>query len=201
MCEIQECSFLILAGGKSSRMGKNKAELSIGDETFLEHMIKKGLSMGFPEILVSGGKEQPAEKKLLEKVKIVPDVLKDRGPLGGLYASFLEAENPACFAVSVDVPLISPKTIQSLVKAHKRNRGEATLLCHGEEIEPLIGVYNTRNTEALYELIREKPASVFSYLRKTGYHTVELTEPLDSISNINTPEEYARLKLRCFLDV
>lgn len=193
MCDIKDCAFLILAGGKSRRMGKDKAGLLIGEETFLEHMIRIGKNMGFSDILVSGDVRRYIREEFLENVRLILDVLNDRGPLGGLYSCFLNTDRQACFVISVDVPLISPATIQKLVDAHDADSGENTLLCHKEKTEPLIGVFNTRNTEELYELIQEKSVSVFTYLRKMGYSEIELTEPLQTISNINTPEEYTKL--------
>lgn len=190
MAEIKDCAFLILAGGKSRRMGKEKAGLSIGKETFLEHMIQKGLRLGFPEILISGEPDCPLRKDLKEKVRYIPDVLTDRGPLGGLYACFLAAKSPAAFVISVDVPLLSEDTVRSLVSSHETESRTTTLLIHDGREEPLIGVYSTRNAAQLGELIAERPLSVFKYLHRTGWRTVELAEPAETISNINTPEEY-----------
>ena len=100
----------------------------------------------------------------------------------------------ACFVISVDVPLIAKETVQRLVEAHECTSQKVTLLKHKERLEPLIGVYNTKNTDILYDIIKERSASVFSYLDKIGFRTVELQEPLDTIRNFNTPQEYSTLK-------
>lgn len=182
------CGFLILAGGKSSRMGRCKAELPIGEKTFLEYMADKAKNMGFHEILISG---YPVP---IPGTRSVLDVIGDRGPLGGMYACFMGSAMPSCFVISVDVPLLAPNTVQRLVQAHDTNTSMATLLVHEGRVEPLIGVYNTNTAEKIYEIIKERPASVFSYLDKIGYRTVELLEPLHTITNYNTPAEYEMLK-------
>lgn len=197
MCDISECAFLILAGGKSSRMGRCKAELPIGNQTFLEHMIEKGIQTGFSEILISGAvshtKAAESVSSFSVPVRIIPDVLKDRGPLGGLYSCFLNSPKPACFVISVDVPLLSRQTIRQLVKMHDVSSQKATLLCHEGQLEPLIGIYNIKESSQLYDLIKDHSAAVFSYLKHIGYRTVELKEPAETIFNFNTPEDYLKL--------
>lgn len=168
-------------------MGQSKAKLSIEGKTFLEHMIAKGRNMGFSEILISGNVETAGEAA---GARLIPDVLKERGPLGGLYSCFRETSLPACFVISVDVPMISPRTIENMVRVHELSDSCATLLAHQGKTEPLIGVYNTGNPEILYEVIKDRPAAVFAYLDRIGYKTAELEEPLDTIANINTPAEY-----------
>lgn len=189
-----KCAFLILAGGKSSRMGRCKAELPIGETTFLGYMIQKARTMGFGEILVSGYTACTDGERCGPGVRFIPDVLKERGPLGGMYACFKQAGLPSCFVISVDVPLFAEAMVQRLLEAHEPHSAKATLLVHEERVEPLIGVYNTEGADILYDIIKERSASVFSYLDRIGFRTVELQEPLETIRNFNTPQEYGMLK-------
>ena len=75
-----EFSMIVLAGGKSSRMGRDKSDLLLGMDTFLNVQIRKGTELGIRDILVSGyrGEDCP--------VPVIRDRLEGRGPLGGLEA-------------------------------------------------------------------------------------------------------------------
>lgn len=185
---IGDCCFLILAGGKSRRMGSCKAELKIGGSTFLEYLVDKAKKMGFGEIFVSG-----YEKKIPGTVWI-PDVLEDRGPLGGIYSCFRATHLCYCFVVGVDMPLIQEDTVRELLKTHRRKRPGATLLTHNGKTEPLAGIYDTRYSETLYDIISQGAAPVYRYLDAVGVETMKMNQPEESIMNFNTPEEYRKLE-------
>lgn len=183
-----DCSFLILAGGKSRRMGRCKAELEINGSTFLEFLVERAKKMGFGEILISG------YKKEIPETVWIPDVLENRGPLGGMYSGFMKSNHPYCFVIGVDMPLVMNDTVKELLTVHRRERPGATLLMHQGRTEPLAGVYDTRYTDVLFEIISQGSAPVYRYLDAVGYKTVKLKQPLESVMNFNTPEEYGRLE-------
>ena len=97
----KEISMIILAGGASSRMGRDKSDLTIDGKTFLEMQIEKGEKLGISDILLSG---YHGENKY--KYPIIPDRFPGKGPLGGLEACFRKAKNPYCLVLGVDVPLV-----------------------------------------------------------------------------------------------
>ena len=78
-------ALVILAGGKSSRMGREKSDLILNGNTFLEIQIEKGKQLGIKKIYISGYKGVRCTEE------IVMDRIKNRGPLGGLEACFRKA--------------------------------------------------------------------------------------------------------------
>ncbi|MBR2894704.1 MAG: molybdenum cofactor guanylyltransferase, partial [Oscillospiraceae bacterium] len=156
-CEILACqrekkrprqmSGVILAGGMSRRMGKNKAELSLMGETLLERQVKKLRALGIQDILISGSDDQD-----LPGVRKVCDVYPKRGPLGGLHAALQAAKHPCCVVLSVDVPLIPVNALVHLQRSH--TSGVTVLRCGAEE-EPLIGIYDRDVSHAIESLIAE----------------------------------------------
>ena len=80
-------ALVILAGGKSSRMGREKSDLILNGNTFLEIQIEKGKQLGIKKIYISGYKGVRCTEE------IVMDRIKNRGPLGGLEACFRKASN------------------------------------------------------------------------------------------------------------
>ena len=73
-------SAAVLAGGKSSRMGRDKAALPFGGGTLLTYQARKLRALGVKELLLSGAAEA------VPGARLVPDLLPGRGPLGGLHA-------------------------------------------------------------------------------------------------------------------
>ncbi len=187
---IKDISFLILAGGKSSRMGTEKADLEYGGKTFLNGLIHKANEIGFEEIIISGYRGE------LYNISIINDELENRGPLGGMYSCFKATKNELCFVVSVDVPQIEKSLITLLLDFHQTHQNPITLLCQGSKIEPLIGVYPTYLYKDIYKIIKDGSAPVFKLLDKFGYSLYHTKSNNIIVSNINTPEDYKQLLLK-----
>ena len=134
----KEISMIILAGGASSRMGRDKSDLTIDGKTFLEMQIEKGKKLGISDILLSG---YHGENKY--KYPIIPDRFPGKGPLGGLEACFRKAKNPYCLVLGVDVPLVPAEELAALIRQSLHSDAKAVILSHGGHEEPLMGVYCT----------------------------------------------------------
>lgn len=166
----EDYSLLLLAGGRSSRMGTDKAELSYLGKTFMENLLEKAEQLGIKKKFLSGHDSN------LEGVRVVQDYYKDRGPLGGMHACMREMQTDYCLVLPVDVPQIPLEVLQNLLSFHREmmKRGEREiplLLSHGDRTEPLIGIYPVNMQEEIGEAVQDHPASVFSVLKKrdTGF--------------------------------
>lgn len=187
-------SLLLLAGGKSSRMGQNKAELLYEGQTFMEVLIAKARQLGIVHIYVSGFQRD------IENVHIVWDEYPNRGPLGGLHACMKVVETPYCLVLPVDVPKLPDEILDALLYFHEKKRmglktgKEIPLLWeHGDRKEPLIAVYPVEMADMIEDLIKERSAPVFRVLDQSGYECFRLEMAGDQIINVNTPELYDRL--------
>ena len=119
----KEISMIILAGGASSRMGRDKSDLTIDGKTFLEMQIEKGEKLGISDILLSG---YHGENKY--KYPIIPDRFPGKGPLGGLEACFRKAKNPYCLVLGVDVPLVPAEELAALIRQSLHSDAKAVIL-------------------------------------------------------------------------
>lgn len=182
-----ELSAIILAGGRSSRMGTDKADLHYRTETFLEHQIKKARKLGISDLIISGYRGQ----QCLEKV--VKDVYCQKGPLGGLEASLREARHKWCLVFTVDMPLLSVQELYLLIQQSQKSTAPATILSHQKNLEPLVGVYKAELAEAIQQELLQGKGSVRALLDKVGYEVYESTAPEELFQNINTPEEYDKM--------
>lgn len=183
----KDLSFLILAGGKSSRMGVNKAELDFHGQTFLETLIDKAREMGFSDILVSG---YPHE---ISSITPIMDEFEGRGPLGGMYSCFKAAKHQYCFVVCVDVPQLVDETILALIDFHIKEGNQITLLSQNGKIEPLIGVYPSDSYKKIVPIIKDGSAKVFRLIDQYDYQVYYASDENNLMANINTPEDYQRI--------
>ncbi|RHS03332.1 molybdenum cofactor guanylyltransferase [Ruminococcus sp. AM40-10AC] len=191
----KEISMIILAGGASSRMGRDKSDLTIDGKTFLEMQIEKGEKLGISDILLSG---YHGENKY--KYPIIPDRFPGKGPLGGLEACFRKAKNPYCLVLGVDVPLVPAEELTALIRQSLHSDVKAVILSHGGHEEPLMGVYCTDLADAMLEEITERKGAVFAFLRKNGYECYESQAAAWYFSNINDSETYKEIAGNHFIE-
>lgn len=182
--DLSQVSLIILAGGKSLRMGMNKAHLNWHDVRFIDVLVEKGNSLGFGEIILSG------YVGTIPGCRTVPDIKPNRGPLGGMFSSFQAARFNNAFVVPVDCPGITPLTMTALAEMHLAQQNEITLLKHGSRLEPLIGMYNTEFRHKILPVIEFGGAPVFRALDRGHISTYYVNENEVGVLNLNTREAY-----------
>lgn len=178
------CSGIILAGGRSRRMGCNKADLLLDGRTLLQHQIQKLKNIGIEDILISG-----ECRTVCSGARVIPDEFRDRGPLGGMHACLKAARNSCCLVISVDAPLV-PETL--LARLRKTHASGVTVLRHGDKVEPLVGVYDCSLAPAIEGLIAGGGASVRSLARCANWTEMPYEGAEELLLNCNTPEEFAK---------
>lgn len=188
----EEYALLLLAGGKSSRMGKDKAGLFYEGATFTETLLEKAGFLGIRKKYLSGHETQITE------VVVVPDRYENRGPLGGIHAGLLAAEASYCLVLPVDVPQIPLAVLERLFEEHKalsrEERKKPLLLRHAGRTEPLIGIYPVEIADRIGKVIQNQAAPVFRLLEQWGYNEcrADFAEEWQG-ENINTPQAYQEL--------
>ena len=184
---MNRVSAILLAGGKSSRMGQDKAMLSFQGMTLLEWQVKKLQNLGIEDIMLSGSRQETAG------IRAVPDEFPGRGPLSGLHACMKAAARPDCLVLSVDVPLAPPPALAELVRVHRAAGEKVTLLRHGDKWEPLLGVYQSGLFRQAERILRGEHTAVRRLLDETGFQLVDWPHDEGLFLNCNTPEDYERL--------
>ncbi len=178
---------IILAGGKSRRMGTDKSELIFNGKSFLEIQIDKMTELSISDIIISG------KSCAKQNVHTVMDIIPDCGPLGGLYSCFSETDKKYALVFSIDVPLISVSTLKTLTDKHLGSDYQATVLTCNGQAEPLIAVYNTDTTNILKELIEIKKLAIKSFLEKLDCQFVAFSGNTNELLNCNYPDDYKKL--------
>ena len=183
--KIEEMSAVILAGGRSSRMGTDKARLRLGEKTLLELMVEKVRRLGITEIVVSGCTECPLG------TMYVPDQIPGRGPLSGIHAGLSAIRHWSALVLPVDMPLIPEDTLKLLIGAH--GSLPITVLTLNERPEPLVAVYDACLVPDCERILKEEKTSPRRLFDLYGYYPVPFTEDPDLLINCNTPDEFARV--------
>jgi molybdopterin-guanine dinucleotide biosynthesis protein A len=196
---------VILAGGKSSRMGINKSLLKIDDVTLIER-IYDILKSVFENVIISTNDHELYDFLPIVKVE---DVYKGFGPLSGIHASLKFVTTEKIFVVSSDLPFLLPSLIQHLLEV---KTDEPIVLPKAENrIQYLCGIYSksiftiadnilSANFESLEKNrpFKKSSVSLWNFVERIGAEIVDVEEKVfymkDTFFNINTPEdfEYAR---------
>ena len=188
MERYEKYSLLLLAGGKSARMGTPKAELQYEGKSFLDHMLEKARALGIRNCYISGYDSQQAD------VTTVWDHFPERGPLGGLHACMKAISTPYCLVLPVDAPKLPVEILEALLSHHEKQQDNKVLIWeHGVRQEPLIAVYPTVMADAIEGMIRDHAAPVFRAIDSWGFTGFRMEMPQEQIININTPELYKKL--------
>lgn len=125
----------ILAGGKSSRMGVDKGLLQFKGKAIIEHVIEQIQTVVQKVVIVSNNPEY--EKFGLE---VIPDLVKNIGPAGGIYTALKHSGTNLNFVVSCDMPFINRKAIEFLLQS--TDSYQIVLPEFRGKLEPMFGVYS-----------------------------------------------------------
>lgn len=189
-------AMIVLAGGASSRMGREKSDLLLNGRTFLETQIAKGKQLGVTRIYVSGYHGEGCTEE------IVMDRIKERGPLGGLEACLSKAAGDGadrCLVLGVDTPLVPVSELQNLIQsASADDQNRVTLLRHNGKEESLMAVYETSLSSDIRAFLERGQASVFRFLNEIGYSRYDTQEDDRYFTNINDPKVYEEVSKENF---
>jgi molybdopterin-guanine dinucleotide biosynthesis protein A len=130
---IRDCTAIIMAGGESQRMGRDKAKVILGEKTLLQ-TVAATMQRLFPRVIVSVRRPR-AETELPQ----VCDEQPDGGPLAGLVASLGQITTPWAFMVACDMPFVVPEVVE-LLAAYRSGHQAVVPVVHGHP-QPLAAFY------------------------------------------------------------
>ena len=181
---------IILAGGKSSRMGEAKATLLFGGAPLIAHIVRK-LEALFSQIVVVAA---PGQAIPTQGVHLVRDEVPYQGPVGGICYGMRASEHPVCFVSSCDAPFLNLSLISYLLS--QISDYDVVVPVWEDRLQPLHAVYRSSVLPALQEqLERNELRPIFLYdkvrTRKVSEEEIRRIDP-DGLSflNMNTPEDY-----------
>lgn len=190
-------SAAILAGGANKRFnGKTKANIQISGVRIITRAIKTLYDIFNDIIIVTN---TPEEFKTCQQFTIVPDKIKNVGPLGGIHAALNAAKNEAVFVFASDMPCLSGDLIKEHIEFYLKHKCDAAIPTIKKSIEPLHAIYNKRIEDQLFDFLGTADKySVVTFLNQinTKYHKLADTDQnRKAFININTPEELSNIEL------
>lgn len=192
----QNTAIAIFAGGQSTRMGRDKAQLLWRGTSLLQHMCATALSVTNRVLVV--GREQPHDWPL-ENVVFLPDETPHLGPLGGLqtalhWARCEKVEN--VLALACDLPLIDEAALCWLLgEAQNRELFHGLVSTHDGELEPLFSIYTVACLPVLHHQMSLNRRALHGLIQSGDFETVEVPpEIVAKLVNINTPEDWAQIQ-------
>lgn len=179
----------ILAGGKSSRMGRDKALLEFDGTNFIKK-ISEELS-GFEEKIIARGNASGIEQV---DWAVVPDIYKEIGPIGGLHAVLSTCQSDAMFFVSCDMPLLQRNLVDYLCSFMDKETDAVISVSEDGRVHPLCGIYNKSVKDILEEQIQSGNYRMMALLDRLQVKYVKISSKEErQLSNINTPIDYIHL--------
>lgn len=182
-------------GGKNSRMNGNvKGLLKIKNSTFLEK-IQETLN-DFSSIYLSiNDKFSKEQKQNFENMgfKIIEDIYKEIGPLGGIYSSLLNCKEEYLFITACDMPFITKNSIEVLCNKVDKNADGVVFYDKNNKLYPLGAIYSKNVLPIIEEMIEKKYYKLSYLIEKSNFVKINIEKtdiPLKVLSNINTLQEY-----------
>ncbi len=176
----------VLAGGQSSRMGRDKSLLCVNDVTLLEIALDK-LKQVCSDVSILCGSEEHGEE-LAAYGRVVTDRTPNRGPLSGLDAALHDAQEHSVLLVAVDTPMLPVALLQNLAAS------EGTVCFEADGfVQPLPMRISRNMHSAVEQALANGELKLLPLLRSLGLQTIAM-ENASHFANINTPEEFAVIR-------
>ncbi len=162
MAAREDVTGIILAGGKSSRFGSNKALTRFEGDRLIERLCRAVGSVTGRMMLITNTPADYAFLKLASRKDLVPRC----GPIGGIYTALRSVQTPLCLCVACDMPFIRPEFLEYMIE---RSPGyDAVVPVNDGRVEPLCAVYRETCVPAIEDRIqarRYKIAGFFDEVR------------------------------------
>lgn len=182
---------VLLAGGKSRRMGEDKRYLVLGEQTLLERGLTVLRSI-FQNVVVVIAQDSPP---LDVEAHVVRDLVPDCGSLGGLYTGLIQATTPYIFVVACDMPFLNPAVIAQFTS--RRASADIVMATLAGRVHPMHALYGKRCLPVVEQMIRARQLKIQEMVSHPSLHVRYVTEKdlltLDpsgrSFQNVNTPAD------------
>ena len=178
---------VILAGGRSSRMGRDKALLELNEQKFIDLLVQE-LS-GCCKVMISAAHQDDYAGY---GVPVIADETKGIGPIEGIRQALRSSVSEYVFVCAVDTPFVRKEMIQYLAEFISSDY-DAFVFRDGDRIHPHIGIYSRAALPVIEEMIGEKQYRLTKLLSRIRTKYVDIgTSCFDrkALRNINTPEDY-----------
>jgi len=176
---------LIIAGGKSRRMGRDKAQIIFDNQSFLDNVIS--LVENFTSDIVISSNQNP-----VTNYPVIVDIYKNIGPIGGLYAGLQAVRNDYVLVLPVDMPLLNKNVLKYLFE-HINPDKKINVFHLNNRPQMLTGIYHKDVLPVIKEQITQKDYKLQHLLQKVSFNLIDASAFENDFVNVNSPDELNRL--------
>lgn len=188
MLNTSEITGIILAGGKSRRMGTDKAFLSYKNKPLIAHVIAALEPVTSEIMIISDSPKYDVFNKTRKQ-----DLIKNAGPLAGLYTGLYHSETPYNLVLGCDTPLVN-RTLFDLLFENVSENYDIIQLASRQSTMPLLALYKKTCMHQCLELLEKGERRLQESVATFSTKTVGLSETQERfILNINTPKDLQSL--------
>ncbi|MFV0389337.1 MAG: molybdenum cofactor guanylyltransferase [Pyrinomonadaceae bacterium] len=192
---LQQFSGYVLAGGRSRRMGRDKAFLTIGDKSFAENSISILSSVCKNRVkFVVNADQATFLKRFPAGSETIFDTYKNRGPVGGIHAALRDCKIKFAIVIAVDLPFIQPTLIEELAQQAFKTNNSVVAVSEDGRI-PLCCTFKKGNKidAALAKFSRDKNTSFLRFLSFIEPEKFQIASNAE-LFNVNYPEDFERIQ-------
>ncbi|MBJ7880411.1 molybdenum cofactor guanylyltransferase [Gelidibacter salicanalis] len=189
MLETVNITGIILAGGKSSRMGMDKGFILWEGKPFVNHIIDALKPLAKDILIVS---DHPQYDTL--GYKRIKDILPEAGPLAGLYSGLSASKTELNVVLSCDVPLITSELLRALLLSYNKEN-DAVVCKVNDKLMPLVAIYTKKCEVMCLELLQQDERRMMQLIKKLNQvQFLSLNEfEANQVKNINSPTELKQI--------
>ncbi|MBX3342132.1 MAG: molybdenum cofactor guanylyltransferase [Nitrospira sp.] len=189
-----DISGVLIAGGRSRRMGQDKRFMKVGGASVFERTLSV-LRVTFAENIVVLA--EPIEGLDVQRCPVVYDLIPNAGSLGGLYTGLMTASRSRVFALACDMPFLDPEVIRFMLSQDES--ADVIVANLGGRFQPMHAVYSKRCVPFLQAMAQRNELKIQNLFHQNALRMKILTENhlqafgpgFRSFQNINTPSELA----------
>jgi len=184
----------LLAGGKSSRMGADKAFLEFGGQTLLDRALAV-MGAVCDSVRIVGDPAKFTKYGSTKYGSVVADIFSGCGPLAGIHAALVHSPAELNLMLAVDMPFVSRELLAFLFAAAEDNNAIITVPRDGKGLQPLCAVYRRGFSTVAEEALRAGKYKIDAAFSSVSIRVIEEDELAaagfseQSFFNVNTPED------------
>lgn len=200
--EISNCTGFVLAGGRSSRMGSDKALLPYKDSNFLHHALETlSAACGRPAKVVVSPHKSAIYEQMLSPDAVITDEFPDHGALGGIQAALAACDTDFALILAVDLPKVTVRAAKTIIALADEDDDVDAIVPEQDDgrLQPLCGVYKVSSCLPRIEglFAKQTDCSVRDLLARVRTHAVPRRDIDDDpmlLLNVNDSASYDSLK-------
>ncbi|MGY8824333.1 MAG: molybdenum cofactor guanylyltransferase [Candidatus Latescibacterota bacterium] len=190
----QALTVVVLAGGRSRRMGRDKALLPMGETLLLQRVIDAAAPLSSEHLLITNTPDSHTSFTW----PIASDFYPNKGPLGGLYTALSHAKTTHILLLACDLPYLNTPFLRFL--SEQIDECQAVVPDSGDGLQPLCAIYSRTILSTVTQSIKENNLGMRRLLANLDIRKLspEQWKPFDPdgnlFTNLNTPEDYQRIQ-------